>query len=242
MSMIPLEVKNNMNSQESTIFPVLVFDEADMLLIDCGFPNFLELIEESAKSQGVDLTKLTKIIITHHDYDHMGSLAAFKRKYPRIQVYTSEIQEEYVSGKKKFIRLEIAELRHHTLSEAEKANASSYNNKLKSVETVRVDQCLQDKESFDWCGGVEIIMTPGHMPGHISVYLKESKTLVTGDALTIENGQLCSANPIFTLDMQEAKTSAKKFLSYDIENIVCYHGGICTKDIKNSLLNVIEEW
>ena len=42
---------------------------------------------------------------------------------------------------------------------------------------------MKDKDIFDWCGGLEVIETPGHMPGHISLYLKDSKTLICGDAL-----------------------------------------------------------
>jgi len=71
-----------------------------MILIDCGYPKCLCLIEDIAISNGVDIKKLSKIIITHHDFDHMGSLAEFKRKYPNIEILSSKEDEIYVSGKK----------------------------------------------------------------------------------------------------------------------------------------------
>lgn len=73
------------------------------------------------------------------------------------------------------------------------------------------------------------------MPGHISLYIKEIKTLVSGDALVVEDGILAIANPQYTLDMDMAKNSIKELLNYDIDQIICYHGGIYTKDIKESL-------
>lgn len=94
---------------------------------------------------------------------------------------------------------------------------------------------LTDRDYFDFCGGIEIISTPGHMPGHISIYHKESKSLIVGDALVVENGELVIALPQYTLDMNEARKSIKKFLNYDIDRIICYHGGIYEKDIIKTL-------
>jgi glyoxylase-like metal-dependent hydrolase (beta-lactamase superfamily II) len=106
---------------------------------------------------------------------------------------------------------------------------------LEAVENVNVDWCLQDKQFLDWCGGIEVIATPGHMPGHISIYLKQCKTLIAGDALVVENGKLLIANPQYTLDMQKAKESIRKLLSYEIESILCYHGGVYSENIEDAL-------
>lgn len=73
---------------------------------------------------------------------------------------------------------------------------------------------------------IEIVATPGHTPGHISLYLKNKKTLITGDAAALENSQLVIANPQFTLDIENAKKSISKILEYDAETYICYHGGI----------------
>lgn len=39
----------------------------------------------------------------------------------------------------------------------------------------------------------------------------------------------------YTLDIEKAKESVKKLLSYDIDRIICYHGGVYTGDIKKAL-------
>lgn len=233
-----LEIKFDFNGATNSIFPVILSDEEEMILIDCGYPNFLPLIKTAAEAKGFDMSKLTKIIITHHDFDHMGALAEFKREYPHIKILSSIDEAKYVSGKEKSLRLQQAESIYDGLPEEQKENARNFQRMLESIENVEVDICLKDKEVFPWCGGVEIIATPGHMPGHISIYVKESKTLVAGDALVVEENKLILANPQYTLDMEEAKKSIKKLLNYEIDRIICYHGGIYTENIKEALQNI----
>lgn len=233
-----LKVEFKFNGIIDFIYPVILSDEKDMILIDCGYPNFLPLIEESAIKSGMDLSKLTKLIITHHDFDHMGSAADFKRKYPNVKILSSIIDAEYISGKEKSLRLQQAESIYDKLPKEQKENAMNFQKMLESIESVKVDMLLKDGDKFDWCGGIEIIETPGHMPGHISIYAKESKTLISGDALVVEDKKLSIANPNYTLDMTKAKESIYKLLNYDIDKIVCYHGGIYTEEIKASLMKI----
>lgn len=99
----------------------------------------------------------------------------------------------------------------------------------KKVEPVKVDLLVHNGDCFDWCGGCEIVATYGHTPGHISLYLTDEKTIITGDAAALEKNELVIANPHFTLDMDNAKKSLSKLLTYDAKMIICYHGGIVKK-------------
>lgn len=233
-----LEIDFELNGAIDSIYPVILQDENEMILIDCGYPNFLQLIEEFASKNTIDLAKLTKLIITHHDFDHMGSAADFKSKYPNIKILASSKDAKYINGKEKSLRLQQAESIYNDLTDDQKEAALSFQKLLESVDNVDVDITLNDGDIFDWCGGMEIVETPGHMPGHISIYLRESKTLIAGDALVILNGKLAVANPQYTLDISEAIKSINKLLNYDIQKIICYHGGVYQEDIKNSLINI----
>lgn len=102
-----------------------------------------------------------------------------------------------------------------------------------------MDRCLKDSDYFSWFGGMKVIATLGHMPGHISIYLKNSKTLISCDALVVESDKLMIPYPQYTLDIDEAKNSIKKLLNYEIDRIICYHGGIYIKDIEESLQSII---
>jgi hypothetical protein len=47
-----------------------------------------------------------------------------------------------------------------------------------------------------------------------------------GDALVAADGELLGPNPQATYDMDMALKSLKKLTQYDIETVVCYHGGV----------------
>lgn len=223
---IVLEIKFKFRGVDDTIYPVILKDDANMVLIDCGYVGFLTAIEKAMKENHLNYAELTHILVTHQDHDHMGALCALKHKYPRLQIVASEKEAPYISGKRKSLRLEQAEALQHLLPEDQKTFGEEFCNLLRSVEPAEVDLMVQDGDTFDWCGGCEIVGTPGHTPGHISIYVKSKKTFITGDAAALENGNLVIANPLFTIDMEKAEKSLNKILNSNAEEIICYHGGI----------------
>lgn len=209
-----------------------IWDENDLILVDCGNPNSIDLLQEELRWNGLSLNKLTKVIITHHDFDHYGNLAEIIEKYPNVKVYSSFIESEYLNGSKRSLRLVQAESIYPTLQDNQREQAMAFHKKLESITPVKVDEILELDTDYPWCGGITIVSTPGHMPGHISVYHKPTKTMITGDALVVEHGKLETANPRYTLDNASAYRSMKKFLDYDIERLICYHGGVVTSNIR----------
>ena len=53
------------------IYPVIIQSDKENILIDCSTSGSLPLLEKEAEKNNFDLSNLTKIIITHHDHDHM---------------------------------------------------------------------------------------------------------------------------------------------------------------------------
>jgi glyoxylase-like metal-dependent hydrolase (beta-lactamase superfamily II) len=230
----------NLNHMMDSIYPVIISDDQEMVLIDCGYPGFLPMLKDAAKKQGLELERLTKVIITHHDFDHMGSLAQIKKEYPSVTILSSRGEADYITGKHKSLRLQQAEELYEHLPEEEKEGGRGFQKMLEAVEPSEVEDYLQDGQVLNICGGIEIIATPGHMPGHISIYHRQSKTLITGDAMVVEKEQLMIANPKYTLDMEEAKASIHKLTSYDIDRVICYHGGVITDNIVEAMKQVIQ--
>ncbi|MEI6521722.1 MAG: MBL fold metallo-hydrolase [bacterium] len=223
----------------NSIYPVVLEDERDVVLFDCGYPGYLPNVKAAAEKARVDLAGLTRIVITHHDFDHIGALAEFKAAYPQVKVYASEEQAPYIAGEKKSLRLQQFEAKYDSLPDEQKEGSRRVQAMFASVKPVEVDVVVNANEVLHFCGGIKIIPTPGHMPGHISPYLQEFKTLVSGDALTARDGILGSPNIDYTLDIAAAMKSVQSLLNYDIEKIVCYHGGVCVGDIKAALTRVI---
>ncbi len=80
------------------------------------------------------------------------------------------------------------------------------------------------------------------MPGHISFYIEESRTLVAADAVVYEDGELEIANPEYTLDLDAAIQSVKKLRQLDIQRIICYHGGVVEENVEQQLEKLINKY
>ena len=85
-------------------------------------------------------------------------------------------------------------------------------------------QPLQSVLDGDEVFGMQIIGTPGHTPGHISVYDPVGSLLVAGDALNTGENGVEGANPRFTADMAAANASIRKLATLSYESLVVGHG------------------
>lgn len=206
---------------ERQMHPTLIFDEDDVILIDAGLPGQFENISEEIGKAGVSIDKITRIIITHHDLDHIGSLASIvNRSKTKVEVLSHAGEKPYIEGAKMPIKM--TEERLNSMPEDEKNETIE---KLKKL-IVKVDRTIEDGQQLPYCGGIEVVYTPGHTPGHTCLYLKKYKTLVAGDAMNVKEGVLVGPNPVFTFDMKQATESLKKLSKYDIQTVICYHGGV----------------
>ena len=82
----------------------------------------------------------------------------------------------------------------------------------------KVDDILIDGQELPYCGGIRVI----HTPGHISLYLRQSKTLVAGDSMYSVNGTLGGIHVPTTLDIKAARQSLKKYLDLRSNLVIFY--------------------
>lgn len=222
------------------IYPTIIFNQKEMLLVDCGYPDYMRKIMDEAKKQDIDMEKLSQIFITHHDYDHIGSLAEFQQKMPRVITLSSAKQKSYIEKQRKSLRLQQAEEFYHTIPEEQKEEAKYLQTLFASVEPAVVNCVVENGNRIDGFEDLVVIETSGHMPEHLSLYIEASKTLIAGDALVIEDGHLQIANPEFCLDLKEAKESVQKLREFEIEQVVCYHGGLFIGNVEHELQHIME--
>src|SRR5215213_5255207 len=209
----------------------LVLDEDNgNTLVDAGLPGQAEAIDAALAEASIVLRDLRHIIFTHQDLDRIGSGAALVRQ-SGAKVLAHPADAPYIDGSLRPLKVtpEMLEQR------------PQMREVLDRLEPVRVDEHLDDGERLDLAGGIRVIFTPGHTPGHLSLYLERPKVLVAGDALTAEEGRLNGPNPPLTLDVREAVRSVKRLAELDVDTIVCYHGGVVGEDANGQLRRVIQE-
>jgi len=236
--LVVLEIKSSFGGAIRSIFPVIICDGKEIVMVDAGFAGQFDLFKSEAKEKGIDLENLTQIVITHQDVDHIGGLAEMKRKLKNVKVLSSEIEADYISGKKRSLRMEWADKNFDKLTEEQKENATRLKRMHEGLERTNVDLFLNDNELLPGCSMTRAIHTPGHLPGHISIYHEGTKTMITGDAVGIVDGRFL-INPNFTTDKLQAMESIKKMLNFDIKTIVCYHGGVFEGNCREALSQVL---
>jgi glyoxylase-like metal-dependent hydrolase (beta-lactamase superfamily II) len=233
----------NLTGAVSVINPVLIRDNDASILVDAGYPGQAPLLRDAIVQAGVPFNALTKIVITHHDFDHIGSLAALRSELPagaEILAHAGEVP--YIRGelppvKQTPERLAQRQAQFDALPDEIKPRLKCF---LAPIEPANVDRTLADGEELPFAGGIVAIHTPGHSPGHLCLYHKDSRSLITGDALNVVDGVLIGPNPLYTPDLPTALDSLKKLAAYDIENVLCYHGGVYRGDANRRIARLAD--
>ncbi|MCU5098168.1 MBL fold metallo-hydrolase [Bacillus wiedmannii] len=227
MKIIELPIEFEFNGEKQCIYPSLLILNKELTLVDTGYINFLPLIEDAIVKHGYEMKNLKNIIITHYDDDHIGSLYDFKVKYPHINIIASEIESNYINGEIKSERLVQAEEMLEHMPIEEKEFGEWFIQQLKNIRHISVDEKVSDSQMIlnDEC---QIVATPGHTSGHISLYFPDLECVITGDAAVQDNCELVIANPNFCLNIEKAEESLKRIKNLKAAMYYCYHGGKLT--------------
>jgi glyoxylase-like metal-dependent hydrolase (beta-lactamase superfamily II) len=208
-------------------YPVLAWDSAHLILIDAGLPGQFDLFRQAIARAGFAVEGLTHILLTHQDMDHIGCVKELLAAAPAAQVLVHEAEAPYLDGTKTPVKLAALAAEYDSLPEEGKAwhdrMKAGYKNRR-----MRFQKTLRDGEILPICGGIEVVHTPGHTPGHAALYLSTSRILVGGDAVNLLDGALIGPNPEYTLDLEEGLMSFEKIQALHPAGVVSYHGGYWT--------------
>ncbi|SDR13914.1 MBL fold metallo-hydrolase [Natronobacterium texcoconense] len=189
--------------RELTITPAVVETDRGLVLIDVGPEGVVDSLRTHLRSLEHELEDIWLVVLTHHDGDHAGGLAELLEHTDAV-VATHREEAPYITGERDPI----------------KGDGDRY-------PPVDVDLELADGVRIPTLAGpMEIVATPGHAPGHVSLYFPESGLLLAGDALVADGEEpLSGPKREFTPDMDRALESVGRLADLEIEHTVCYHGG-----------------
>jgi len=217
-----------LTDERGTYRPTFIWDDHERIMVDTGLPGQLGLIAAALEPLGFRPSDITKVIVTHQDLDHIGCVNDLRALGASVLAHEDEIP--YLDGTKTSVRLAELELDlasrdnvspgEREYLEQARADAPKYH--------FKVDRALRDGEVLEYCGGIRVIHTPGHMPGHIVLHLLASDILVSGDAANIIDGKFIGPNPVFTGEtrMPQAQESFAKLMALKPRTILCFHGGV----------------
>lgn len=225
------------------IHPTLLHDDKNVILVDTGLPGAAPGIAAAMEAAGLTLARLTHILITHADMDHVGSLSALLALAPQgVEVLCHAAERPYVECDVPPLRLLQMEASLHKLEgERLEQMTALVNNLRANYRNLRaaVTRTIADGEALP-CG-TEVLYTPGHTPGHICLYIRESRTLIAGDMLNVTDGKLLPAPDWFAPDRAALGQSLAKLAGCDIQTAVCFHGGEYRVNVNQRIRELINK-
>ena len=233
-----LEISANVMGRASSYHPTLFYNEREAVLADAGFPGQAEAIREEIEAV-VPFERLSKVIVTHQDIDHIGGLSDLVNGARHdIEVLAGVEDKPYIEGEKPIIKMTpefMARMESMIPPEMREQRRQALQELFANPPKARVNRTVTDNEIVDCCGGITIITTPGHTPGHICLYHQDTRTLVAGDAMVVTEGRLMGPSESAAYDLELATKSLAKLAVFDIENVICYHGGLVAEGVNERI-------
>jgi glyoxylase-like metal-dependent hydrolase (beta-lactamase superfamily II) len=200
----------------STVFyQYLIAEAGDLTLIDTGLPNNANNIVNYLAQKGFTLDQVKRILITHADSDHYGSVNALLEMNPSIRVMTSQIEAD---------AMRVGKLSRELKGEGFSKLVHKVSAPLFAVKPTRVDEILQPGQVLQQLNGLEVLDTKGHTPGHISFFSASTGVLFSGDSIAISNKELHPSSGGNTWNAELAKVSFEKELALKPKYICGGHG------------------
>jgi glyoxylase-like metal-dependent hydrolase (beta-lactamase superfamily II) len=146
-----------------------VDDDGQVTLVDAGTRFAPKRILAGLRHMGVRAEDVTRIVATHAHGDHVGGLARL-RASTGASVAVHQQDAGYVRDGK------APPLDRTTLG------GRLIRRNFGSTATP-VDEELTDGQVVDVGGGLRVVHTPGHTPGHVSLLHERTAVLITGDSI-----------------------------------------------------------
>ena len=212
-----MEIASNVHVIPSGFVNVYLIVEAEGLtLIDTGLARNERRILAYIAGLGRRPGDLRRIVITHADGDHVGCLAALKAA-TGARACASRLEADAIAAGRASRELKVSGLQKllmRPLSRLFKAQPAS------------VDEILADGQELPVLGGLRIVETPGHTPGHVSLFAPAVGVLFGGDSMVSENGGLRASRGMNTWDEAKAKESVRRQAALGARIVCVGHGPV----------------
>jgi len=193
----------------------LIEGEAGYLLIDTGLVTNYTRIKKFLINQSIPIDKIEMVIITHADADHFGCLSLLQDSVPSLVCAASLVEAEAIRKGQSSRELEPVGISMFFFSLARPLFKSS---------PAQINRILNIGEELPYLGGLEVINSAGHTPGHISLWSSMTRTLFCGDSITIKGNLLYPSTGGNTWNLEKACESFEKQLELQPDRILAGHG------------------
>ena len=189
--------------------------DGQVTLVDTGLSRSAPAVARALRAIRVAPQQVTRVLVSHVHYDHVGALAEVVRR-TGAAVSVHEADAGFLAaghGPPRDPSSLLARLMGRFTDETSQ-----------EFEPVGTEHRLADGDVLDVAGGLRVLHTPGHSPGHVSFLHEPSRTLITGDALFHPAGWLRWSLKPFCTDFRLSQQTAQRFAELDYGTAAFMHG------------------
>ncbi|MFB6228490.1 MAG: MBL fold metallo-hydrolase [Halobacteriales archaeon] len=200
-------------------------DTGETTLIDAGTPNAVDDLRSELDDAGYDTVDIDRVLITHFDLDHVGTLAHIEFDGP---IYALEPDASFLDGSRK----------------PPLSNHKGLLQRLTDVWLTRPSIPVQRLSDGESVAGFDAHHAPGHTPGHTVYFHDTLDVAFLGDLVAEEDGSLTTAPWILTYSTSENAASVRALAdsgrSFDIATMG--HGTPLTENGREALAELARQF
>lgn len=212
------------------------------ILVDTGLPDSEGSIIEACEKQFGQENTPQAILLTHGHFDHVGSITQVLKHW-NVAVYAHPREFPYLTGEKNYPPAD------PSVDDGLMAKLSPFYPRTAiniegSLRPLPADGTIPGLAEWRW------LPTPGHTPGHISLFRESDRILIAGDAFTTvkqesavavlsQDKEVHGPPAYFTTDWQAAWQSVKQLESLKPSAVATGHGEPLRGDLLSEQLKVL---
>ncbi|GAB3532704.1 hypothetical protein GCM10027443_16900 [Pontibacter brevis] len=232
-----------------TIFVNLFFiaePDGSWVLVDAGVPGTTDKIRRAAEELFGENARPKAILLTHGHFDHIGGVKDLAEQWD-VPVYAHPLELPYLTGQSSYPPPD-SSVGGGGMAYMAFAYPKKPINIRNHVELLPTDNSVPGLTGWKW------IHTPGHTPGHVSLFREEDRVLVVGDAFTTRHAESAIAvmtekrevhgpPAYFTPDWAAAHRSVDALADLQPEIAASGHGmPMRGEELRNGLDNLVKNF
>ncbi|WP_409288841.1 MBL fold metallo-hydrolase [Peribacillus sp. SCS-37] len=171
-------------NQIVNLFFIRLKGDAEWVLVDAGMPKSGDSIKEEAEKLFGEGARPKAILLTHGHFDHIGGLGRLLEFWPGVPVFAHEMELPFLTGMKDYPEPD-SSVEGGLVAKMSRMFPNEGIDISGSVKALPEDGSVPDMPEWKW------IHTPGHSPGHISLFRERDRILIAGDAfVTVRQDEL----------------------------------------------------